>query len=42
MTVHVEAEWDPRDPVGETRWVEEVAAAQGLYRLSSGAGDLLR
>jgi predicted TIM-barrel fold metal-dependent hydrolase len=26
MTVHVEAEWDPRDPVGETRWLEEVAA----------------
>ncbi len=30
MTVHVEAEWDPRDPVGETRWLEEVAATCGL------------
>ena len=29
-TVHVEAEWDPADPVGETRWLEEVAAAHGL------------
>lgn len=23
-TVHMEAEWDPRDPVGETRWLEEL------------------
>ncbi len=30
MTVHVEAEWEPRDPVGETRWLEEVAATCGL------------
>jgi predicted TIM-barrel fold metal-dependent hydrolase len=30
MTVHVEAEWDPRDPVGETRWLEELAAASGF------------
>jgi predicted TIM-barrel fold metal-dependent hydrolase len=30
MTVHVEAEWDPRDPVGETRWLEETAATSGL------------
>ena len=30
MSVHVEAEWDPRDPVGETRWLEELAAAHGL------------
>ena len=29
-TVHVEAEWDPADPVGETRWLEGVAAAHGL------------
>ena len=29
-TVHVEAEFDPRDPVGETRWLEEVAATYGL------------
>jgi predicted TIM-barrel fold metal-dependent hydrolase len=29
-TVYVEAEWDPRDPVGETRWVHEIAAREGL------------
>ncbi len=30
MTVHVEADWDPRDPVGETRWLEQLAATSGL------------
>lgn len=29
-TVYVEAEWDPRDPIGETRWVHETAAREGL------------
>jgi predicted TIM-barrel fold metal-dependent hydrolase len=29
-TVYVEAEWDPSDPVGETRWVHETAACDGL------------
>lgn len=29
-TVYVEAEWDPTDPLGETRWVHEVAAREGL------------
>ena len=29
-TVHVEAEWDSRGPVAETRWLEEVAAEHGL------------
>ena len=29
-TVYVEAEWDPRDPLGETRWVTGLAAATGL------------
>ncbi len=29
-TVHVEAEWDPRDPVGETRWLQELARLRGL------------
>jgi len=29
-TVHVEAEWDRRDPVAETRWLEAVNAGQGL------------
>ncbi|MFZ4808772.1 MAG: amidohydrolase family protein [Hyphomicrobiaceae bacterium] len=29
-SVYVEAEWDHRDPIGETRWVHEIAAANGL------------
>jgi len=29
-TVHVEAEWDPADPVGETRWLQEIAARHGV------------
>ena len=29
-TVHCEAEWDPADPVGETRWLTEVAVREGL------------
>jgi predicted TIM-barrel fold metal-dependent hydrolase len=29
-TVYVETEWDPTDPVGETRWVEALAAREGL------------
>ena len=29
-TVYVEAEWDERDPVGETRWVHETAEREGL------------
>jgi predicted TIM-barrel fold metal-dependent hydrolase len=29
-TVHVEAEWDPADPVGETRWLMEVRERHGL------------
>jgi predicted TIM-barrel fold metal-dependent hydrolase len=29
-TVYIEAEWDPRDPVGETRWVSRLAAEAGL------------
>jgi predicted TIM-barrel fold metal-dependent hydrolase len=29
-TVYVEAEWDPRDPIGETRWVHEAAAREDL------------
>jgi predicted TIM-barrel fold metal-dependent hydrolase len=29
-TVHVEAEWDRRDPVAETRWLESVHAEHGL------------
>jgi predicted TIM-barrel fold metal-dependent hydrolase len=29
-TVYVETEWDPRDPLGETRWVEALAAREKL------------
>jgi predicted TIM-barrel fold metal-dependent hydrolase len=29
-TVFVETEWDPRDPVGETRWIHDVAMEHGL------------
>lgn len=29
-SVHVEAEWDPADPVGETRWLHAVAERSGL------------
>jgi len=29
-TVHVETEWDPNDPVGETRWLQEIIARTGF------------
>ena len=29
-TVYVEAEWDERDPIGETRWVHQTAARETL------------
>lgn len=29
-TVHVEAEWDPRDPVAETRWLAQLKEQDGL------------
>ena len=29
-TVYVETEWDPRDPIGETRWVHGIAERDGL------------
>ena len=29
-TVYVETEWDPADPVGETRWLQEIIVATGL------------
>jgi predicted TIM-barrel fold metal-dependent hydrolase len=29
-TVYVETEWDPRDPVGETRWLQEIVADTGF------------
>jgi predicted TIM-barrel fold metal-dependent hydrolase len=30
QTVYVETEWDPRDPIGETRFIEQVAARYGV------------
>ena len=30
QTVYVETEWDPADPVGETRWLQEIIAASGF------------
>lgn len=30
MTVHVQADWNPRDPVGETRWLKTLQLAHGL------------
>jgi predicted TIM-barrel fold metal-dependent hydrolase len=30
QTVYVETEWDPADPVGESRWLAEVIAASGF------------
>lgn len=29
-SVYVETEWDPSDPVGETRWIHEIARTEGL------------
>jgi predicted TIM-barrel fold metal-dependent hydrolase len=29
-SVYVETEWDPADPLGETRWVADLAARHGL------------
>jgi predicted TIM-barrel fold metal-dependent hydrolase len=29
-SVYVEAEWDPADPVGETRWIHDVAKGHGF------------
>jgi len=29
-TVHVQADWDPGDPVGETRWLEALRLTHGL------------
>lgn len=28
-TIYVEAQWDPTDPLGETRWVHQLASASG-------------
>src|SRR5215468_10000738 len=36
-TVHVEAKWDPSDPAGETRWLEEVHREYGIPNAVIGA-----
>lgn len=41
-TVYMEAEHDPADPLRETRWVHEVAAAEGLPQAMAGAAFLDR
>lgn len=41
-TVHVEAEWNPRDPVGETKWLEAIHSDHGLPTAIIGAAWLDR
>lgn len=41
-TVHVEALWDPADPVGETRWLESIAQEHGSPNACIGAAPLGR
>lgn len=41
-TVHMEAEWDPADPLGETRWLLELAARHGLPNAAVGQAWLDR
>jgi predicted TIM-barrel fold metal-dependent hydrolase len=38
--VHIEAGWDPADPVGETRWVQEVADRYGAPHAIIGHANL--
>ena len=39
-TVHEEALWDPSDPAGETRWLEQVAREYGYPHACVGAALL--
>ncbi len=39
-SVHVQANWDPADPVGETRWVQSVADAHGFPHAIVAHADL--
>lgn len=41
-SVHVQAGWDPADPVGETRWLSEVAARDGFPHAVVAHADLAR
>jgi predicted TIM-barrel fold metal-dependent hydrolase len=39
-TVHIEAEWNPADPVGETRWLAQLAEQHGLPTAAIGQARL--
>lgn len=41
-SVHVQAGWDPADPVGETRWLSDVAARDGYPHAIVAQVDLAR
>jgi predicted TIM-barrel fold metal-dependent hydrolase len=41
-TVHVQANWDPSGPVGETRWLEEIAGECGYPHACVGAAFFAR
>jgi len=41
-TVHVQANWDPTDPAGETRWLDEVAREYGYPNGAVGAAYFAR
>ena len=41
-TVYMEAEWDPRDPLGEPRWMEELARETGFPNAMTGQAWLDR
>jgi len=41
-TVHVEALWDPSDPAGETRWLDQVAAEYGYPHACVAAAPFMR
>ena len=41
-TVHEEALWDPADPAGETRWLEQVAQEHGYPHAAIGAAFFAR
>ena len=41
-TVHVEALWDPADPAGETRWLDQVAAEYGYPHACVAAAPFMR
>jgi len=41
-TVHIEAWWDPNDPAGETRWLEELAQETGYPHACVAAAPFMR